>query len=1371
LLERSLDTIVTLLAILKAGGVFVPLDEQQPAERQKYIVDDVRIAVLLTHTRFKELLPDSVRVIYLDLEREKIAAQSTANIAGGVDPANLAYVIYTSGSTGGPKGVAVSHEAIVSHCLDIQELYKLRPGDRMLVFAALTFDMSLEEILPPLLFGGSLVMRSGPVWTPGEFVRALAKYEISIFMLATAYWHKLTQDGLDELTSSFNVRLVALGGEAALPERVRLWQSTPMRNVPLINTYGPTETIISATWLDVVAPWPDTFDLPTVPIGRPLTRRTAYILDAHGNPAPIGVPGELHIGGPVIARGYVHQPALTAEKFIPDMFSSRPGGRLYRTGDLARYLPDGNIEFLGRMDHQVKVRGFRVELGEIEAALKQHASVKEAVVLYKNERLIAYAQLRVEGEAGTSELRAHLKERLPEYMVPVVFVEIAEFPLTPNGKIDRRALPAAESISIQASEYEAPRTLTEDLLSGLWANVLRLDQVGINDKFFELGGHSLLAIQLISRIRDAFGLELPLSDLFDHPTVAQLAQNIENRIRAGQDVMTVPLRPVLRDDALPLSFAQQRLWFLDQLAPDSAAYNMAEALRLYGDLNLPALKQGIDEIRRRHEAVRTTFPLVDGNPRQVITPFRDLELPLLDLRSLPDEQREAEVARIASAEARRPFDLQSGPLMRATLLLLGAEDHVLLFSMHHIIGDGWSTGVLAKEVTALYDAFATGNASPLPELAIQYGDFAVWQRHWLSGEVLARQLDYWTSRLQGVPPLLALPTDYARPKVQLTEGAFCTHVLSLELTADLKSLAQQSGVTLYMTMMAAFHVLLHRYANQATIVTGTPVANRTRVETEPLIGFFVNTLVLRSDFDDDPTFSTHLTRLRKHALEAYAHQDLPFEMLVDELQVARDLSYNPLFQVMFSWEEAALNELPLKGLDLGAVGVANQTSQFDLTLWVTEAAGGQLLCSMQYNTGLFTEETIDRMLGHYEQLLHSIVREPQQRVSRLPLLSGEERSQLLREWNETAAPYDRDATLGELFERQVARDAAAVAVVSEEREVTYGELNERANCVARYLQTLGIGPESRVGLLVDRGLEMVVGLLGIVKAGAAYVPLDPGYPRARLEYMIADAGVKVLLTERRQQHRAAEIEASTKTLLYLDDPWAEEKCGVNPTPTIDSENLAYVIYTSGSTGQPKGVMNTHRGICNRLLWMQDAHRITSHDRLLQKTPYSFDVSLWEFFWPLLNGACLVMAEPGGHKNPAYLRSIIQQQQITVMHFVPAMLQIFLQEPELERCTSLRKVFCSGEALGYEVQQLFFARLDAELYNLYGPTEAAVEVTHWKCDPNSERKVVPIGLPIANTQIHLLDRNYEPVPVGVAGELHIGGVNLARGYHGNPGLTA
>src|SRR6185369_1921418 len=692
------------------------------------------------------------------------------------------------------------------------------------------------------------------------------------------------------------------------------------------------------------------------------------------------------------------------ERFVPHPFSSQPGARLYRTGDWARYLPGGDIEFLGRVDNQAKIRGFRIEPGEIEAVLRGHQQVREAAVVLNetdgDKRLVAY----VVSDAQASELREYLKERLPDYMVPAFLVHLDEIPLTPHGKIDRRALPEPESVFAEETEYQQPRTPTEELLSELWASVLRVSRVGINDNFFALGGHSLLAIQLISRIREAFGVELPLRELFERRNVAELAQSVDDLIRANHELVIPPLHPATGAGVLPLSFAQQRLWFLDQLVPENIAYNVADALRLRGDLNPVALEQSINEIVRRHEAVRTTFPEVDGSPIQVITPFQFLPLPLIDLSLLPDEYREAQAVRVASAEGQRPFDLQSGPLLRVTLLRLGAEDHVLLFNMHHIITDEWSMSILAREVAVLYDAFTTGNASPLPELAIQFGDYAVWQRQWLSGDALARQLDYWTSKLQDVPALSGLPTDYPRPNVQLTEGAFSTHLLSAELTSDLKSLAQQSNATLYMTIMAAFHALLHRYAQETTVVTGTVVTNRPRMETESLIGFFVNTLAIRSDFDDDPTFTAYLSRLRKHALEAYAHRDLPFEVLVDELQLARDLSYHPLFQVMFSWEEAALDRLTLTGLELGTIEVENHTSQFDLTLKVGEV-DGRLRCTMQYNTALFEASTIRRMLVHFERLLVSAVSNPEQHISELGLLSSAERRQLLDEWNDTRVAF------------------------------------------------------------------------------------------------------------------------------------------------------------------------------------------------------------------------------------------------------------------------------------------------------------------------------------------------------------------------------
>ncbi|HEX2269315.1 MAG TPA: amino acid adenylation domain-containing protein, partial [Pyrinomonadaceae bacterium] len=1077
---------------------------------------------------------------------------------------------------------------------------------------------------------------------------------------------------------------------------------------------------------------------------------------------------ELYIGGAGVGRGYAGQAALTAEKFVPDRFSGEAGARLYRTGDLVRYDQEGKLEFVGRVDEQVKLRGYRIELGEIEAVLRRHPQVRAAVVVLREEnedkRLVAY----VVSEAQTNELRAYLKEQLPDYMAPSFFVTLDELPLLPNGKLNRRALPAPERISAEEAKYEVPRTQTEELLCGMLASVLRLDRVGINDNFFELGGHSLLAIQLISRIRDAFGVELPLSELFERRTVAELAQGVDDLMRASHELIVPPLHPAIREDVLPLSFAQQRLWFLDQLVLDNIAYNVADALRLRGELNVAALEQSISEIMRRHEAVRTTFPEVDGNPSQVITPFRRLELPLIDLRSLPAEEREAQAVRIASAEAQRPFDLQSGPLMRVTLLLLEPDDHVLLFTIHHVISDEWSTSIFTREVAALYDAFTTGNASPLPELAIQYADFAVWQRQWLSSDVLARQLDYWTSKLQGIPPLFALPADYPRPKVQLTEGALSTHLLSAELTSDLKLLAQQSKATLYMTIMAAFHALLHRYAQQVTVVTGTVVANRTRIETEPLIGFFANTLVLRSDFDDDPTFLTHLDRSRKHALEAYAHQDLPFEMLVDELQLARDLSYHPLFQVMFSWEETAWQELALTGLELGAIGVENHTSQFDLTLRAGES-NGQLRCTMQYNTALFEASTISRMLTQFERLLASAVRDPEQHISQLELLSSAEQRQLLVERNDTHIPYPHTRCIHELFEEQVALSPEAPALTFQGRHVSYAELNSRANQLAHYLRQLAVGTELPVGICLNRSIDMVVAVFAVLKAGGVYIPLDPEYPVERLACILDEVQPSIILTD---SSLIDELPSSVRVLcLDTDQEWWSQLPDTNLTAEVSSDNLAHVLYTSGSTGTPKGVAVPHRGVV-RLVKQETYVTYGPGEVFLQMGSLSFDASTLEIFSALLTGGRLVLMPPGAPSLDD-LAEVLTSEGVSKL-WITAGLFHPMVEHQVDALAGVRDVMTGGDVVSVEhVRRLVKAKAgNGCVINGYGPTESTVFTSCHRVSSEEElERGLPIGKPIGNTQVYVLGKKMELLADGVVGELYVGGDGLARCYYKQPELTA
>ncbi len=832
-----------------------------------------------------------------------------------------------------------------------------------------------------------------------------------------------------------------------------------------------------------------------------------------------------------------------------------------------------------------------------------------------------------------------------------------------------------------------------------------------------------------------------------------------------------PIHPVKRQENLPLSFAQQRLWFLAQLEPDSSFYNLSAAIRLQGQLNVEALQQSFNEIISRHEALRTNFQTTKGQAVAVISKAKPLTLQISDISKLSASQKEAEVRQQASQEAQKPFDLKGDLLLRVKLLYLGKEEHILLLTMHHIVFDGWSTDVLVQELATLYQAFCDGQPSPLPPLLIQYVDFAAWQRQWLQGEVLETQLSYWRKHLEDAPKVLELPTDHPRPAIQTFLGTTYSFELSKELSASLNKLSQQQGSTLFMTLLAAFQTLLWRYTGQEDIVIGSPIANRNRPEIEGLIGFFVNTLVLRTSLAGNPSFEELLKRVREVALGAYAHQDLPFELLVEQLQPQRDLSHTPLFQVMFVLQNAPMSALELPGLTLTPIESDSGAAQFDLTLSMTESESG-LVSSLEYNTDLFKSSSIQRMAAHLQTLLEAIVANPQQCLSQLPLLTESEKHQLLWEWNNTKVEYPQDQCIHQLFEAQVEHTPDAVAVVFEDQQLTYWELNARANQLAHYLRSLGVKPEVLVGICVERSLSMIIGLLAILKAGGAYVPLDPSYPQERLAYMLEDSQPSVLLT---QQYLLENIPNHQAQVICIDSDWEKiaTESTENPISNIKLDNLAYVIYTSGSTGKPKGAMNAHSGILNRLLWMQDTYQLTSKDAVLQKTPFSFDVSVWEFFWTLMTGARLVIAQPEGHKDTNYLVNLIAQQQITTLHFVPSMLQVFVEAEGLEKCQSLVRVIASGEALLTQLQQRFFNRLDAQLHNLYGPTEAAVDVTFWQCEKDgvTHQNTVPIGQPIANIQIYLLDQYLNPVPVGVTGEVYIGGVGVGRGYLNRPELTA
>ncbi len=1386
--DRSVEMIVGLLAILKSGGAYVPLDPTYPSERLAYMLDDAAIRVLLTQTHLREKFAGrQLTALCLDDDAYALHGEagdaSEANPDANVTAENLAYVIYTSGSTGRPKGVGVSHGAARNYFEAAREEFALKPGDRVLQFASISFDASAEEIYPCLTSGATLVLRTDAMLASASlFLRQCGEWGVTVLDLPVSYWHTLVARLGSEVHSiPDSLRLLILGAEKALPESLEVWQKYAGGRVRVLNTYGPTETTIVSTLCELSCAAGEGATGRAIPIGRPVRNLRNYVLDAMLNPVPVGVAGELYTGGAGLARGYLNHPELTGERFIPDPFGEEPGGRLYRTGDLVRYLADGRIEFLGRADEQVKVRGYRVELGEIEAALGGHESVREAVVVARDDgrgekRLVAYVVATDDNAPNAVTLRGHLKERLPEYMIPTAFVLLDALPLTKSGKVDRRALPAPDDAARLTfdNEFTAPRTPVEEVLAAAWAEVLGVERVGVGDDFFELGGHSLLATQVISRVREAFRVELPLRSIFESPTLAELAECVEAAIRGGQQLELPPIEPVSREQDLPLSFAQERMWFLRQLHPESVAYHVMRPLRMTGPLDLSLLERSLTEIVRRHEIYRTTFPAVHGRPVQLVHPPHAVELSPVDLRGLPEAEREAHAERVIEAEGQRPFDLQRGPLWRLTLLRLGDEDHLLMFCEHHMVHDGWTEWRLISEFLAIYEALATGAPSPLPELPIQYADFAHWQRQCLAGPALDAQLDYWKVRLAAPPPALELPTDRPRPPAQSFRGDTREVMLAPALVQALNDLSRRQHCTLFMTLFAAFGTLLQRHSGQEDILIGSPIAGRNRAELEGLIGFFVNTLVMRHDGSGDPTFIELLQRTRENALGAYAHQELPFEKLVEELQPERHLNRQPLFQVMFVLHNAPSRELEVSGLTINLRRVHNRTAKFDLLFAVREEAAG-LHCVIEYSTDLFDEATILRLLAQFETLLKGIVAHPERRVSDLPLLTEAETHQLLHEWNATRADYPADQSLGELFERQVERTPDATAVMFEGVQLTYRELNARANRLARRLRALGVGAETGVAICMKRSPQMLCAVLGVLKSGGAYVPLDAAYPKERLAYMMADAGAAVVLAH---ESLAAALPAHSAKLVLFDEHADELTSGggENLPALTTADNVAYVTYTSGSTGKPKGIAMTQRALLNLLHWMLTHTELPEGARTLQFASLSFDVSFQDIFSTLCSGGTVVMISEEARQDITGLARIMTEREVHRL-FIPA---VALQQLAEGFCThgefsaALRKVIAGSEQLQITpaVVKMFDGLKHAALHNEYGPSEAHV-VTELALsgEPEGWPKRPSIGRPISNARIYMLDRRFKPTPVGVPGELYIGGDGLARGYLNRPDLTA
>jgi amino acid adenylation domain-containing protein len=1374
--ERGAALVVAMLGVVRSGAAYVPLDEASPAERLSWVLSDTGARVVVRGAGWSGAAESLAgrQVVELSADGSPAAPGPAAPVAVRTAGADLAYVIYTSGSTGVPKGVGVTHRNVLDLLVET-DYVRLVPGDVVAQIASPAFDAATFEVWGALLAGARLsILGRYDTLEPGELAGRLRERGITVLMITTALFNKVSQ----EVPGAFaGLGQVLFGGEAVDPGAVRaaLAGGPPAR---LLHVYGPTECTTFSLWHPVLAV-PDGAE--TVPIGGPTAGTRAVAFDRWGGLAPAGAPGELCLGGDGLARGYLGRPDLTAARFVPDPLGERPGARLYRTGDLVRRV-DGAFEFLGRTDHQVKIRGFRIEPGEVEAALREQPAVREALVAALPDpaggrRLVAW-WVRQPGHGETdAALRAALRARLPEPMIPAAFVEMAELPLNTSGKVDRARLPRPEGAEPPVEEPGGgtPRTQIEELLAGIYAAVLGRERVGLHDSFLDLGGHSLLATQLVSRVRDACGVDLPLPAVFEEPTVAGLAGRVEALLRAGRQVELPPLERAPRSGPIPLSFAQERLWFLDQIDPGTPAYNVPLAVRLRGRLDARALDAALDALVERHEALRTRFAAgADGRPVQLVDPWaRQGRLSRVDLAGLglPDARWEGLVREVGGAEAARRFDLEAGPLLRAVLLRRGPEEHVLLLTLHHVVADGWSLGVLLGDLGRCYGRCATGEAPDLPPLPVQYADFAVWQRRCLTGELLSNLVAFWREALAGAPPRLDLPTDRPWPAVQTFRGGNRPIVIAEGLVERLEEIGRRAATTSFVVFAGAFEVLLSRWCGTADVAVGTPVSGRTAGETEPLIGFFVNTLVLRRRLDGRRSFAAHLAAARHELIADLQHQDLPFDRLVEELRHDRGSAANPLFRAFF----ALHGELPERLAPAGTTATLDRldrgTATFDLSL-VLRRVGGRLRGFFEYAEDLFDATTVQRLERRWSSLLAEVAGEPQRPLSLLSALGRAEHHQLLFEWAGAARRFATAGSIADRFAEQAARRPRAIAL-TDGREVTYEELERRSRRLAERLVELGVGVEVPVGILLERSAEVVVAMLAVLRAGGMYVPMDPTHPRERLAYVLEDAGARLVVTA------GAPAEALPDGVRKVAPDEALATAVALREPSVpDPGAAAYAIYTSGSTGRPKGVVVSHRAVLRLMAAADERFDFGPQDVWTFFHSPSFDFSVWEIWGCLLHGGRLVVVPYWVAREPGHLLDLLRRERVTVLNQTPSSFRelVAAEGRAGDRgATALRYVVFGGEALDFAALAPWIERHgDAapRLVNMYGITETTVHTTFREVS-GRELGLVPsrIGAPLADLRLHLLGRDHRPVPIGSTGEIHVGGDGLARGYLGQPRRTA
>ena len=1384
-LHRSCEAMIAMLASMKVGATYIPLDPLLPFERLQAILSEAQPAIVLTTNELMAELPfEGLLSFPLDEEmREMFLANADENNISDVvfEQDDLAYIIYTSGTTGTPNGVTVPHIGVADYCLSALDHYYEKNLNGSVVVTNLCFDATVPALYLPLLAGGYVNFHSEH--------RGLDVYWQHILNTEQAYLLRLTPTHIKSLpmlceediqTTAKHVFVV--GGEALnSKELFSLRKYFPKATI--LNHYGPTEGIVGCTTFDTNNFDPATYI--TIPIGKRFGSTELYVLDKYLQPVPTGVMGELYIGRISLAKGYLYQPQLTENKFIDNPFNSSHCRKLYKTGDKVRWLKDGNLEYVERIDSQVKVRGFRIELGEIEAELSANETVYDAVVRVVNNNdnaeIVAYIVASHEMEADSDleleemkqriikTIQQDLKKSLPNYMIPTVFVLLKEMPVSRNGKIDRNALPAPTENDWQRADYVAPAGQRQKHMCDIWQEVLQLERVGINDNFFSLGGHSLLATKMMSLIRQQLNIEVPIRTLFEFPIVIEFIDAIEDHSDA------LVLADITKNTgATSLSYAQKRLWFIDKLEGGSAQYNIPTSIKVSGKLDINAFKQAVYTIVERHQILRTSYH--EDDKQQVVSKIkRHFEAPvsIIDLTDMTESDKSRQLRQTIADDANQSFDLSHDLMLRVKLIQLNADEQVIMFIVHHIASDGWSSEIVTREFSQLYDAYSTGKPNPLKEMELQYADFAIWQQQWMQGEVLDQQINHWKNKLSDLPALHSLPLDRPRPKVQSYQGDLVSLQLDEKLSKQLQQLCLDCDVTLFMLLQTTFALLLSRFSNEKDIVMGTPISGRVHKDIEPLVGYFANTLILRNDCSAAESFRQLLLNNKEEILTAYEYQNIPFELLVEKLQPQRSLSHNPLFQILFVLQNQQQAELSIAELEVSALDLqsSKRLVKFDLELNINEASNG-IICNWIYNDALFERESIEIFANSYQYLLSSILTNIDKDINAISLNDTQQQKQL-SSWNATAEDFNENRCIHQIIEQSAADNAQKTAVSSDSGSLNYKQLNKQANQLAHYLLEQGLQLEDLVVISMDRSVEMVIAIMAVLKAGAAYVPIAVDLPEQRRKYILTDTAARFVLTHSRFADKFTETGLS---IVELDKTEVQtqlaEKPALNPLIIGLSKNsLAYIIYTSGSTGVPKGVAVEHQALVNRLCWMQKEYQLTADDKVMQKTPFGFDVSVWEFLWTLSQGAELCMLAPEGHKDPYLLFDAIRNKGITTLHFVPSMLKNLLETAGWPADTCVRQVFCSGEALNKElVNQFYNTERIAKLYNLYGPTEAAIDVSYWDCSEYQDYKQIPIGRPISNIDLQIVNQALQLQPIGAIGELLIGGVGLARGYYNNKSLT-